>query len=69
MAVAKAKLSVKKSSLFFPQILENVIHFISQYSEGEELLMTCFPKYLTEDKTGLLKNNNSSVNDHNVTDL
>lgn len=69
MAAAKAKLSVKKSSLFFPQILENVIHFMSQYSEGEDVLMTCFLKYLIEDKTGLLKDNNSSVNDYSVTDL
>lgn len=69
MVVAKAKLSVKKSSLSSLQILENVIHFMSQYSESEELLMTCFLKYLIEDKAGLLKDNNSNVNDHSITDL
>lgn len=69
MVVAKAKLSVKKSSLSSLQILENVIYFMSQYSEGEELLMACFLKYLIEDKAGLLKDNNSNVNDHSITDL
>ena len=60
---------MKVSEICFLQILENVMHFMSQYSEGEELLMTCFLKYLLEDKAGLLKDNNSNVNNHSITDL